>query len=216
MTDYSKIFNPKKSSFYLADNDSADLLKDGGKNITKAYLAGFKAKDFAELPELFPNLKSLTILKNNKLSSLDGLQKFNLQKLSLEHSIALTDYSQLATQKSLKEFITYSAPVGTQILVYLVMNLTHLSIDPNDPKFDLISKMTELKSLSLSCDQCDRKTFPLLPAALESLTIEGNYPNLKDASFMNNLQSKIKLNLWFDFTGLKNIPKALKDNGAFA
>ena len=216
MTDYSKIFNPKKSSFYLADNDSADLLNDGGKKITKAYLVGYKANNLDHLSELFPELKSLTIDPNDKLCSLEGIQKLNLEKLSLEHCTELTDYSQVSTQKSLKEFNTFSVPVGTQVLYFLTKDLADLSIDPNDPQIDLVSKMSKLKSLSLSCDQCDRKILPLLPSTLKSFTIEGEYPNLKDASFMNDLDPEINLNLWFDFSALKNIPPQLKDNDAFS
>ena len=219
MPDYSKIFNPNKSTFLFAGSARGQFLNEISdadyKKVVSARLSGFKAKDFSILAGFMPGLKELTIEKNTKLLSLEGVHQWNLEKLSLEGCSLLKNYSQLATLKSLKEFKSTSVPPGTEVLKYIGPKVKDLGIDPNAADIDLLSDMSGLQYLSLICEQCDHKILPLLPKGLKSLLINGEYDNLKDASFMANLNPKINLTIWIDTKNMKNIPSAFKNHPDF-
>ena len=153
MADYSKIFNTNKSTFLFAGSARGQFLNEISdadyKKVVSARLSGFKAKDFSILVGFMPGLKELTIEKNTKLLSLEGIHQWNLEKLSLEGCSSLKNYSQLATLKSLKEFKSTSVPLGTEVLKYIGPKVNDLGIDPNAGDIELLSedrKSTRLNS----------------------------------------------------------------------
>ena len=219
MLDYSKIFNPNKSTFLFADSARGKYLNEipeaDQKKVVTARLSGFKAKNLSSLTGFMPGLKELAIEKNTKLLTLEGIQQWNLEKLSLEGCSAILDYKPIATLKSLKEFKSTSVPTGTEVLKYMGSKVKDLGIDPNAADIELLSEMSGLQHLSLVCERCNHKTLPVLPKGLKSLLISGDFENLNDASFLANLNCKINLTIWIDTKSMKNIPAAFKNHDQF-
>ena len=220
MPDYSKIFNPNKSTFLFAGSVRGQYLNEipeaDHKKVVTARLIGFKAKDLSGLTGFMPELKELTIEKNTKLISLEGVQQWNLEKLCLDGCSGLTNYKPVENLKFLKVFKTTSVPLGTDVLKFLGANVKELGIDPNTKDIELLSGMSGLQYLSLVCDRCDCKSLPVLPKGLKSLLISGDFDNLNDASFMSNLNPKINLTSWINTKGMKNVPAGFKNHPKFS
>lgn len=224
MINVEKLFNPKKTIFLGSDEQGkiqargryfSELSELEYNSIRACHVAGFKQKNLLELVEIFPNLIEITIEKTSKLYSLEGIDRLiSLRKLSIQECQNLTDLSSLKSCFHLSDVRLSQFTNPTTILAFLNPDeVRELAIHGNTIDLDLIREFTKLKYLHLNGYGCEKEILPLLPMVESNFNLEG-FPKLKDAGFMMNFDSRIRIT-WWGPKPISGIPAHLASFDAF-
>jgi hypothetical protein len=215
--EFDKIFNTNRSVFYKYNDQGIIQIRgrfieeikiEEYTDIICCILSGFKHKNLNEIVNLFPNLVTLYMEKTAQLLSLDGLHKLSsLKKLEIENCPKLKDVSALELCINLEKFYSTKFENNINLLSFLSKNsIVDLRINGQVADLDEISKFTNLDHVLLEGFDCSRESLPTLPKLKEGLSLWG-FPNLKDASFLNNLDSSTAIGWSSGPKAIANIPE---------
>jgi hypothetical protein len=214
--EFNKIFNVNRSVFYKFDDQGRiqgrgrfipEIKIEEYPDIICCVLSGYKQKNLNEIVNLFPNLVDVYIEKTAQLVTLDGLQKLSkLNKLAIEECPKLKDLSALEFCIKLEKFDSTKFENNIKLLSFLSKNkILELRINGNVADLDEMSKFSNLVILFLEGFDSTHESLPALPKLKDRFVLWG-FPNLKDASFLNNLDSSTII-VWKGPKTLTNIPE---------
>ncbi|NBU47860.1 MAG: hypothetical protein EBS34_10560 [Flavobacteriales bacterium] len=214
-----KLCNPKKSIFLGLDEQGriqgrgrffAELSPEEYPAIKGCVISGFKKKNLIELVDLFPNLIELTIEKTSNLITLEGVNRLTeLRGITIEECPKLVDLSSLSSCLKIIEVRLGAFKTATNILGFISpQKLTALSIHGNATDLDKILNFENLDYMTINGYGCDLETLPIFPKIRKTFTLEG-FPKLKEASFMSNFDSDMRLT-WWGPKPIAGIPDHLK------
>ena len=214
-----KLFNPKRTIFLGMDEQGriqargrffGELTQEEYPSIRSCVLSGFKRKNLIELVELFPNLIEVDIEKNSNLTSLQGIEKLtDLRQFTIGECPKLIDLSSLRQCAKLAEIRLDFFKTATNVLSNLHPEIVNsLSLHGNITDLERITEFTNLNFLNLNGSGSALESLPALPKIRNTFILFG-FSKLKDASFMLNLDSDLRID-WWGPKPINGIPDHLK------